>query len=58
MPLKRNNTSAAAIDQLIAQHVADALAEYKANRNSRNGNGNDTGNGSHDSGTGNRSTLF
>ncbi|GKA81813.1 reverse transcriptase domain-containing protein [Tanacetum coccineum] len=58
MPPKRNNMSTAAIDQLIAQHVADALAEYEANRNSENGNENDTGNGSHDSGTENRSTLF
>ncbi|GJR71698.1 putative reverse transcriptase domain-containing protein [Tanacetum coccineum] len=50
MPPKKNSMSAAAIDQLIAQHVADALAEYEANRKS--GNGNDNGNGSHDSGSG------
>ncbi|GJR80005.1 hypothetical protein Tco_0150790 [Tanacetum coccineum] len=57
MTLERNNMSAAAIDQLIAQHVADALAEYEANRNSGNGNGNENGNGSHDLGTENRRTL-
>ncbi|GKA00178.1 reverse transcriptase domain-containing protein [Tanacetum coccineum] len=49
--------SAAAIDQLIAQRVADALAEYEANQNSGNGNGNDNGNGSHDSRSGDRRTL-
>ncbi|GJV74507.1 reverse transcriptase domain-containing protein [Tanacetum coccineum] len=51
MPPKRNNMSAAAIDQLIAQRMADALVEYEANQNSGNGNG------SHDSGTRNRRTL-
>nr|GEV52178.1 reverse transcriptase domain-containing protein [Tanacetum cinerariifolium] len=40
----------AAIKQLIAQRVADALAEIKANRTSRNGDDN------HDSGTGSRKT--
>ncbi|GJX55222.1 putative reverse transcriptase domain-containing protein [Tanacetum coccineum] len=40
----------AAIKQLIAQEVADALAEIKANRTSRNGDD------SHDSGTGSRRT--
>nr|GEU38225.1 hypothetical protein [Tanacetum cinerariifolium] len=39
-----------AIKQLIAQGVADALAEIKANRSSRNGDD------SHDSGTGSRRT--
>ncbi|GKC11060.1 reverse transcriptase domain-containing protein [Tanacetum coccineum] len=47
--------SAAAIDQLIAQRVADALADYEANRNSGNGNGN--GNNNHDSGSDGRRTL-
>ncbi|GKG54289.1 hypothetical protein Tco_0557812, partial [Tanacetum coccineum] len=42
--------SEAAINKLVAQRVADALAEYKANRNNRNGN--DNGNGSHDSESG------
>ncbi|GKA85996.1 hypothetical protein Tco_0807707 [Tanacetum coccineum] len=51
MPPKRNNMSAAAIDQLIAQRVVDALVKYEANQNSGNGNG------SHDLGTGNRRTL-
>ncbi|GJU72144.1 hypothetical protein Tco_1263549 [Tanacetum coccineum] len=51
MPLKRNNMTAAVIDQLIAQRVPDALVEYEANQNSGNGNG------SHDSGIGNRRTL-
>ncbi|GKB76238.1 hypothetical protein Tco_0943133 [Tanacetum coccineum] len=51
--------SAIAIDQVIAQRVADALAEYEANQNSRNGNGNenDNGKGSHDSGSGGGRTL-
>ncbi|GJX91118.1 hypothetical protein Tco_0344444 [Tanacetum coccineum] len=54
MPPKKNSMSAAIIDQQIAQHVADALVEYVANRNNGNGNenGNDNGNGSHDSGSG------
>ncbi|GJZ38237.1 hypothetical protein Tco_0584428 [Tanacetum coccineum] len=41
--------SAAAIEELITERVADALADYEANRNSRNENHN--GNGSHDSGS-------
>ncbi|GJT46774.1 reverse transcriptase domain-containing protein [Tanacetum coccineum] len=50
MPPKKITTpmTDAAIKQLIAQGVADALAEYEANRSS--GNGND----SHDSGSGRR----
>nr|GEX39461.1 hypothetical protein [Tanacetum cinerariifolium] len=40
--------SAAAIDQLLAQRVANALEDYEANRNSKNGNGNRC----HDSGSG------
>ncbi|GKA50534.1 reverse transcriptase domain-containing protein [Tanacetum coccineum] len=48
MPPKKNSMSAAAIEELIAQHsIDDALATYDANRNSRNGNGD--GDGSHDS---------
>ncbi|GJW92219.1 hypothetical protein Tco_0169772 [Tanacetum coccineum] len=48
MPPKRNGMSAAAIEQLITQRVADALLAYEANWN--NGNENDNGNRSHDSG--------
>nr|GEV45205.1 hypothetical protein [Tanacetum cinerariifolium] len=59
MPPNRNAMSAAAIEQLITQRVADALLTYEANRNNknRNGNGNDNGNGSHDSRTGSRRPL-
>ncbi|GJW74288.1 hypothetical protein Tco_0133658 [Tanacetum coccineum] len=50
MPPKKTTTSMtdAAIKALIAQRVADALAEYEANRRSRNGDD------SHDSGSGRR----
>ncbi|GJU25631.1 hypothetical protein Tco_1164252 [Tanacetum coccineum] len=48
MPPKRNNMSTSVIEELITQRVADALADYEANRNS--GNGNDNGNWSHDLG--------
>ncbi|GKA11094.1 reverse transcriptase domain-containing protein [Tanacetum coccineum] len=37
MPITRQGMSSAAIEQLIAQRVADAIAAYEANRNSRNG---------------------
>ncbi|GJT89653.1 hypothetical protein Tco_1078498 [Tanacetum coccineum] len=56
MPPKRTTTTTtapmtnAAIKQLIAQGVADALAEIEANRTSRNGDDN------HDSGTGSKRT--
>ncbi|GKB64051.1 hypothetical protein Tco_0920237 [Tanacetum coccineum] len=52
MPPKENTTlwTDDTIKQLIAQGVADALAEYEANRSS--GNGDD----SHDSGSGRRRT--
>ncbi|GKB73300.1 reverse transcriptase domain-containing protein, partial [Tanacetum coccineum] len=52
MPPKRNTTpmTDAAIKELIAQGIADALAEYEANRSS--GNGDD----SHDLGSGRRMT--
>nr|GEU88300.1 reverse transcriptase domain-containing protein [Tanacetum cinerariifolium] len=50
IPPKKNSMSAAVNDQLIAQRMADALAEYEANQNIRNGNGNGNDNGSHDSG--------
>ncbi|GJY30737.1 putative reverse transcriptase domain-containing protein [Tanacetum coccineum] len=46
MPLKKTPMTDAAIKELIAQGIADALADYKANRSS--GNGND----SHNSGSG------
>ncbi|GJV11874.1 hypothetical protein Tco_1353415 [Tanacetum coccineum] len=49
MAPKKSNMSAAAIEELINQRVADALAKHEANQNSRNGNGNDNGNGSHNS---------
>ncbi|GJU88113.1 hypothetical protein Tco_1300536 [Tanacetum coccineum] len=50
MPPKRTTIpmSDAAIKQLIAQGIADAFAEYEANRSSRNGDD------SHDSGSGRR----
>ncbi|GJR94199.1 hypothetical protein Tco_0266373 [Tanacetum coccineum] len=48
MPPKKNSMSATAIEELIAQRVADALEDYEANWNT--GNGNDNGNGSHNSG--------
>ncbi|GJV98204.1 reverse transcriptase domain-containing protein [Tanacetum coccineum] len=59
MPPKRNGMSAAAIEQLITQRVADALLTYEVNRNSENGNGNGNNNrnGSHDSGDGSRRPL-
>nr|GEW05105.1 hypothetical protein [Tanacetum cinerariifolium] len=52
MPPKKTTTpmTDAAIKKLIAQGVADVLAEYKANRSSRNGND------SHDSRSGKRRT--
>ncbi|GKB00023.1 reverse transcriptase domain-containing protein [Tanacetum coccineum] len=52
MPPKRNTTpmTDAAIKELIAQGIADALAEYEANRSSRNGDD------SHDLGSGRRMT--
>ncbi|GJW63383.1 hypothetical protein Tco_0115267 [Tanacetum coccineum] len=53
MPPKKTTTpmTDAAIKELIAQGVADALAEYEATRNSRNGDD------SHDSGSGGRRTM-
>ncbi|GKA46240.1 putative reverse transcriptase domain-containing protein [Tanacetum coccineum] len=50
MAPKKNNMSAAAIEELINQCVANALEDYETNRNS--GNRNDNGNRSHDSGGG------
>ncbi|GJV19747.1 reverse transcriptase domain-containing protein [Tanacetum coccineum] len=52
MAPKKSNMSEAVINKLVAQRVADALAEYEANRNIVNGNGNGNDNGSHDSGGG------
>nr|GEU44406.1 reverse transcriptase domain-containing protein [Tanacetum cinerariifolium] len=57
MPPKGNSMSTTAIERLISQRVADALLTYEANRKSKIGNGNDNGNGSHDSGDGIRRTL-
>ncbi|GKE49163.1 hypothetical protein Tco_1480421, partial [Tanacetum coccineum] len=48
MPPKKTPMSDAAIKELIAQGVADALAEYESHRNS-----NPNGDGSHNSGSGN-----
>ncbi|GJX12299.1 reverse transcriptase domain-containing protein [Tanacetum coccineum] len=47
--------SAAAIEQLITQCVADALLDYETNR--KNGNRNNNGNRSHDLGCGSGRTL-
>ncbi|GKE29265.1 hypothetical protein Tco_1444649, partial [Tanacetum coccineum] len=48
MPTKRQTISSEAIEELIAQHVANVLATYEANRNNENGNGSGSmsGNGS------------
>ncbi|GKB94711.1 putative reverse transcriptase domain-containing protein [Tanacetum coccineum] len=54
MPTKRQTMSSEAIEELIAQHVADVLATYEANRNNENENG--SGNGSHDLDSRNRRT--
>nr|GEX61441.1 reverse transcriptase domain-containing protein [Tanacetum cinerariifolium] len=54
MPPKGNNMSAAAIERLISQHVADALLTYEANWNNRDGNKNGNRDRSHDSGIKNR----
>ncbi|GJY20789.1 putative reverse transcriptase domain-containing protein [Tanacetum coccineum] len=49
MPTTRSRMTPKAIEELIAQHVAEALATYEANRNIRNivnnGDENDNGNG-------------
>nr|GFA06271.1 hypothetical protein [Tanacetum cinerariifolium] len=55
MPPNGNNMSAAAIERLISQRVANALLTYEANQNS--GNINENGNGSHNSGDGSRRPL-
>ncbi|GJX66806.1 putative reverse transcriptase domain-containing protein, partial [Tanacetum coccineum] len=49
---KEKQLSEVTINKFVAQSVADALAEYEVNRNSRNGNGKGNDNGSHDSGGG------
>ncbi|GJY21659.1 hypothetical protein Tco_0394225 [Tanacetum coccineum] len=41
MPTTRQGLISAAIEQLISQHVADAIAAYEANRNSGNGTQNE-----------------
>ncbi|GJR66206.1 hypothetical protein Tco_0012271 [Tanacetum coccineum] len=48
--------SSEAIEELIAQCVADALATYETNRNTKNGNGNGSGSQS-DGGNGSRKTA-
>ncbi|GJS01152.1 hypothetical protein Tco_0317660 [Tanacetum coccineum] len=55
MPPKKAPMSEVAINRLIAQRVADALAEYETNRNSNPGNVN--GDGSYDSGIGSRGPV-
>ncbi|GKA36159.1 hypothetical protein Tco_0722650 [Tanacetum coccineum] len=60
MPTTRQLMSSEAIEELIAQCVADALATYETNRNTKNGNGNGNGNGSgsqSDGGNGSRKTV-
>ncbi|GJY07193.1 hypothetical protein Tco_0374247 [Tanacetum coccineum] len=47
MPATRQSMSSEAIEELITQRVADALATYETNRNTRNGNGNGSGSQSH-----------
>ncbi|GJS99003.1 hypothetical protein Tco_0820173 [Tanacetum coccineum] len=37
MPTTRQGLNSAAIEQLITQHVADAMTAYEANQNSDNG---------------------
>ncbi|GKD12461.1 putative reverse transcriptase domain-containing protein [Tanacetum coccineum] len=47
-----------AIEELINQHMDDALATYETNRNTKNGNGNRNGSGSRsDRGSGSRTTM-
>ncbi|GJT80713.1 reverse transcriptase domain-containing protein [Tanacetum coccineum] len=41
MPTTRQGMSSAAIEQLIAQRIADVITTYKANRNNENGNQNE-----------------
>nr|GEV35105.1 reverse transcriptase domain-containing protein [Tanacetum cinerariifolium] len=43
MPVRRQGMTTDAIEELIAQHVANALETYETNRNTRNGNGNRSG---------------
>ncbi|GKB92011.1 putative reverse transcriptase domain-containing protein [Tanacetum coccineum] len=44
MSVTRQGMTPDAIEELVAQHVADELATYKANQNARNGNGSGSGN--------------
>ncbi|GJS64882.1 hypothetical protein Tco_0679446 [Tanacetum coccineum] len=57
MSTLRQSMSSEAIEELIAQRVADALATYETNQNTKNSNenGNKSGSGSHsDGGSGSR----
>ncbi|GJZ21732.1 hypothetical protein Tco_0558771 [Tanacetum coccineum] len=45
MPTTRSGITFDAIDQLITQHVAEALTAHEANQNNGNGNGNGNENG-------------
>ncbi|GJS12867.1 reverse transcriptase domain-containing protein [Tanacetum coccineum] len=56
MPVTRQGMTTDSIEELIAQHVTDALATYETNRNTRNGSGNGSGSQS-DSGSGSRRTV-
>ncbi|GJV69070.1 reverse transcriptase domain-containing protein [Tanacetum coccineum] len=40
MPTTQNGMSSAAVEQLIAQHVAEAITSYETTQNNRNGNQN------------------
>ncbi|GJY45984.1 reverse transcriptase domain-containing protein [Tanacetum coccineum] len=53
MPTTRQTMSSEAIEELIAQRVANALLSYEENQNNGNGNGN----GSHNVGSGSRRTV-
>ncbi|GKA88376.1 putative reverse transcriptase domain-containing protein [Tanacetum coccineum] len=57
MPVTRQGMTPDAIEELVAQRVAKALATYEANQNARNGNGSGNGNGNgngNENGNGNR----
>ncbi|GJW57400.1 reverse transcriptase domain-containing protein [Tanacetum coccineum] len=56
MPVTRQGMTTDAIEDLIAQHVTDALATYETNRNTGNGNGNGSGS-QFNSGSGRRRTV-
>ncbi|GKA40269.1 hypothetical protein Tco_0732862 [Tanacetum coccineum] len=58
MPITRQGMTTDAIEELIAQCVANALVTYETNQNTGNGNDNRNGSGSQsDGGSGSRRTL-